>query len=125
MTEKKKVLIVEDEAPLRMALVDKFNLEGFDVLEAPNGRIGLQQALRGRPDIILLDLNMPDMDGLTMVEELQKLEGAEKTPLMVLTNSSATDTIVDVMSHGITDHLVKSDWSINDIVKKVKDKLKI
>jgi len=58
MTELKKVLVVEDEAPLRMALVDKFTREGFEVVEASNGRIGLEQALKGRPDIILLDLNM-------------------------------------------------------------------
>ncbi|MCK5588686.1 MAG: response regulator [Candidatus Pacebacteria bacterium] len=125
MADIKKVLIVEDENSLRMALVDKFTREKFKVVEAKNGREGLELAVSEKPDIILLDLLMPDMDGLTMVDEMQKIEGMDETPIIVLTNSSGTNSVIDVLDHGITDYLIKSDWSIADIVDKVKDKLRI
>ena len=125
MSDIKKVLVVEDEAALRLALVDKLTRAGFEVFEAKDGKSGLEMSLTKKPDIILLDLMMPGMDGLTMVDELNKLDGYNKIPLIVLTNSSGTDTIIDVIGRGINEYLVKSDWSINDIVLKVKNKLNI
>ena len=68
----KKILIVEDEAPLRNAISDILSFEGFTVFQAKNGQEGLDAALLEHPDLILLDLMMPVMDGLTMLEKLRQ-----------------------------------------------------
>ena len=68
---KKKILIVEDDRALLQALVEKFTSEGFAVLSARNGGAGLANALANHPNIILLDIIMPDVDGLTMLERLR------------------------------------------------------
>lgn len=73
MTEKpKRILIVEDEIPMLKALVDKFSRAGFETLEAKNGIEGLAVALKEHPDLVLLDLVMPKMDGVKMMEKLRE-----------------------------------------------------
>ena len=120
----KKVLIVEDEAPLRMALSDKLKNDGFEVFEAEDGAVGLELVASEKPDLILLDLMMPGVDGLSVIKRLKESEETKEIPIMVLTNSSGTDTIMDVVTHGVNDFIVKSDWSISDILTKVREKLK-
>ena len=70
----KKILIVEDELSLREALAKKLVSENFEVLEAENGQIGLEVATREKPDLILLDIIMPVMDGMTMLKKLKENE---------------------------------------------------
>lgn len=118
-----KILIVEDEAPLAQILSDKFTLEGFAVRQAGDGVQGLSLALEWQPDIILLDIIMPNMDGMTMLHKLRAQEGGKKIPVILLTNLSDSDKIYDAMANGVFDFLVKANWSIEDIVREVKAKL--
>ena len=123
---KKKILIVEDEMSQRKALVDKFTREGFEVVSARDGEEGLSVALTEKPDIILLDIVMPKMDGMTMLKKLRhENEWGKSVPVILLTNLSADD---DKIMKGVTEdlpayYLVKSNWAINDVVEKVKDRL--
>ncbi len=123
---KNTILIVEDEMSQRKALVDKFTREGFHVLEAHDGEEGLMVALREQPHIILLDIVMPKMDGMTMLKTLrQRGEWGARVPVILLTNLSADD---DKIMKGIDAdepayYLVKSNWSINDVVEKVRERL--
>src|SRR3989339_557055 len=105
----KKILIVEDEAPLRNAVSDILTFEGFTVFQAKNGQEGLDIALREHPDLTLLDLMMPIMDGLTMLEKLRQ----DQT-----WGTQAAEA-------GSYDFLVKSDWNIEDVVRKIKGRLGI
>ena len=66
------ILIIEDEPPLRKALVHRLGMEDFTVLEAADGEIGLEMALQHKPDLILLDVVMPNMDGLTAIKKLRQ-----------------------------------------------------
>jgi len=127
MPEQKKVLIVEDEAPLRQALVDKLGREEFTTLEAVNGKEGLERALKGHPDLILLDIVMPVMDGMTMLKELRKDSWGKKVPVILLTNLSATqeDIVTGLVENEPSYYLVKSDWKIADVIKKIKETLGI
>lgn len=118
-----KLLIVEDEAPLAQILIDAFKLEGFATQRADNGKDGLQQALEWQPDIILLDIVMPKMDGMTMLHKLREHDNGSKIPVILLTNLSDTDKVFDALAYGAFDFLVKADWSISDIVREVKSKL--
>ncbi len=128
MSEKKKILIVEDETPLREALSFKLKDEGFEVSEAVDGERGLEKAIAEHPDLILLDVLMPKMDGQEMVKELQKDSWGKDASVIFLTNVSDPNKVAQIGedSRGVTtvfDYLVKSDWKLEDVVKKVRDEL--
>lgn len=125
MTNEKKqtILIVEDEQALLKVYAERFSEEGFLVLKAGNGQEGLDIALREKPDIILLDILMPVMDGLTMMKKLRENESWDKNvPIIFLTNLSEHEEAVMKSANGNKPayYLVKSDWSLNSIVEKAK-----
>ena len=118
------MLIVEDEIALRQAMEDKFTREGFSTFVAKDGEDGLNQALTERPDIILLDIIMPNMDGLTMLKILRNdQEWGKNVPVMILTNLNDIDNVSRAVENGVYEFLVKSDWRLDDLVDKVKEKL--
>lgn len=119
----KKILIVEDEISLINVLYDKLTHEGYEVLKAMDGKEGLKLALSDLPDLILLDINMPVMDGITMLKELRKDERGKKVEVVMLTNFSEYKLLADAMEQGAHDYLVKSDWKLEDVVKLLHDKL--
>ena len=82
----KKILIVEDDLKMRKLIVDAFTEQGFKTEEASDGQEGLKVALDTKPDIILTDLIMPIMDGLTMVRKLREDAWGKDVPITVLTN---------------------------------------
>jgi CheY-like chemotaxis protein len=84
------VLVVEDDPGTRDMLRKTLEREGWDVAEAENGRVGLQQVARCQPSLILLDLMMPEMDGFAFVTELRKDERHRKLPVVVLTSKDIT-----------------------------------
>jgi DNA-binding response OmpR family regulator len=121
----KKVLIIEDEAPMLRALVTKFTNEGFEVVHAKDGEEGLNTALAEHPDIILLDVVMPKMDGITVLKKLRADEWGRNVPVIVLTNISDTQVVGEALGLQAYDFLVKSDWKLSDVVAKVKEKLAV
>lgn len=122
---KKKILIIEDELSLLMALREKFKSEDFKVIEAKNGEEGLKMAAQKNPDLILLDLIMPVMDGITMFKKLRLTETGKDLPIIILTNLSDERAVSQSLEGGVTDYLVKTNWQLDDVVKKVKGKLGI
>ncbi len=120
----KKILVVEDEAPLRNAMVSILSAHGFDVLEAKNGKEGFDSAMNERPDLILLDHLMPIMDGLTMYEKLRQEPGwGQSVSVIFLTNSTDLAKIASPTEEALPDFLIKSDWNIEDIVTKIKERV--
>ncbi len=120
----KKILIIEDEKSLRMSLKDTFAAEGFEVLMAVDGEQGLKLALENNPDIILLDLLMPKMDGRTVLQKLRESPQGKNIPVIVLTVLRVDDSIIHwVTKYQPTYYLIKSDWHIGQIVEKVKERL--
>ena len=115
--------IVEDELSLLEVLTDKFSKEGFKVLRAKNGKDGLKVALTEHPDIILLDIIMPVMDGMTMLKKLREDEWGKDAKVIILTNLSDNEKTAQALADGSNDYLVKSDWKIEDVVKKVEERL--
>ena len=121
----KKILIVEDETSSLKALVDKFNREGFKTIEAQDGEIGLKKALKEHPDLILLDIILPKMDGLTALKKLREDKWGKDALVILLTNLSDSKKVAEAVEHNACEYLVKSDWTIEDVVKRVKDKLAV
>lgn len=126
METQKMILIVEDEKSLRGALVDILRTKNFMPLEARNGREGAELALSRHPDLILLDIMMPEMDGMAAFKKIREDVWGEKVPIIILTNLSVTkeQQVGDVGSDTSTYHLIKSDWKIHDVVKKIEMILK-
>lgn len=128
MTEDKKtkILIVEDEVVISKVYADELRDEGFLVLTATNGRDGLELAIREKPDLILLDILMPIMDGLTMMDHLrQKDLYGKNVPIILLTNLSASEEKImkAIIKNEPAYYLVKSDWNLSDVIEKIKERL--
>lgn len=118
---KQKILVVEDDHALRQVLVDRLTEEGFDVLSAEDGEQGLSLALLHHPALILLDVFMPRMDGVTMLGKLRHSdEWGANVFVMVVTNNSDAATIATVSGFGRTEFLIKSDWGLADIIARIK-----
>lgn len=120
---KHTILIVEDEVSLRNALCNKLMREGFNILEAKNGEEGLEVALREKPDLILLDIVMPKMDGMAMLTKLREDQWGKDAKVIMLTNLSDNDKIAKSLENGAFEYLVKTDWKLEDVVAKVRERL--
>ncbi|MFH1173178.1 MAG: response regulator [bacterium] len=121
----KTILIAEDEPALLRVLSDSFQDAGFKVLEAEDGQKALDLALSSHPDCLLLDILMPKMDGLTVIEKLRQDEWGKTAYIVVLTNFSDSQKVAKATENYVFDYLVKQDWKIEDIVKEIKTKLNI
>lgn len=115
-----KILIVEDEKPARLALKAKLTKEGFTVVEAQNGKDGLDVAKKEKPDLMLLDVKMPVMTGVELLAILKEDEELSRIKVVVLTNDSTTDTMTQALIAGGTHYFVKADTSLDTIIGKVK-----
>lgn len=124
MSSSKSVLIVDDEESLVTVLARKFTDEGITAYVAHNGKEGLDMALEKHPDLILLDIMMPEMDGFDVMRHLQEDEWGKTVPIILLTNSSSIDTVAKAVSSGMSEFLVKTDMRLDDVVNKVKDRFK-
>lgn len=115
-----KILIVEDEPEVLQVLSDMLRQDKFEIIEAKNGAEGLEIALHSKPDLILLDIQMPIMDGLTMLKELKINDALKKIPVIVLTNYSDTEKIAEAMESRAYGYLIKVDLKNDDLVKNVR-----
>lgn len=124
--DKKRILIVEDERAMADAISDVLSQE-FTTLIAEDGEKGLETALEKHPDLILLDIFMPKMDGLVMLQKLRLNEWGKKIPVIILTNlnPNSNSVINSVLKDEPAYYLVKSDVKLEGIVDKVKEVLQI
>ena len=124
--KEKTILIVEDEAPMLEALSNKFKSEGFKVIEAADGEEGLAAALKDHPDLVLLDIIMPKIDGMTVMKKIREdKRWGQDVPIIMLTNLSDPESVSEAANYKVFDFLVKTDWRLDDIAKLVKDKLEL
>lgn len=112
-----RILIIEDEAPMRTALADLLTAEGYRVLSAADGESGLQRALDEKPDLILLDVMMPKLDGFALCAELRRL--ALTVPVLMLTAKGQIEDRVTGLDAGADDYLVKP-FSTEELLARVR-----
>lgn len=127
MRKPKIILVVEDDKSLREAIADILRLKNFLPLVAKNGQEGVEIALEKHPDLILLDLLMPVMDGMTALRKIRADAWGAHTPVIILTNINPKKEhlVLDVVTRKPMDYLVKSDWKLRDVVKKIEEVLGI
>lgn len=124
--KKIKILIVEDEVIINKTYTEELQDEGFLVLTATNGRDGLELALSEKPDLILLDILMPIMDGLTMMDKLRSTDlYGKNVPIILLTNMSSSEEkiMTAIIKNEPAYYLVKSDWNLSGVVEKIRERL--
>ena len=121
----KKILLVDDEPEIQLIMSSRLEALGYQVLIAKDGQEGLNMAREKHPDLILLDIVMPIMDGITMLRFLRRDEWGKNAPVMLLTNLNETEKISNSMDLEAFDYLIKTDWSLDNVVKKIKEKLEI
>lgn len=118
-----RILVVDDEEPLREALKQKCIEAGHQVIEAADGEQALQIALAEHPDAILLDVVMPKMNGLDVLKQLRQDDWGKDVPVLILTNLNDYSTVAEAMSQNTFDILVKSDETLEDVVKQLGERL--
>ncbi len=102
-----KILSVDDSRTIRLIVGRAFKPYDCTVLEAGNGEEGLATAAREKPDLIILDVTMPVMDGVTMLTKLKEDEALKATPVIMLTAESGRDNVLHIARLGVRDYLVK------------------
>jgi DNA-binding response OmpR family regulator len=123
---RKKILLVEDDPILSEMYQQKFQLDGFDIVTARTGGEGLLVALQNKPDLILLDILLPGMDGMTVMQKLRDDPWGKNVPIIILTNLNADDNILKgVMQDHPAYYLMKSNADPSNVVEKVKEVLKL
>jgi len=125
-TSKHTILAVEDDATLLKVLSNTLADEGFNVIKAEDGQEGFDKALKHHPDLILLDIIMPVMDGLTMLKKLRKDEWGKNVYVMILTNADPSSDLINEASRApyVSSYYMKSQYGIREIIKIAKEKLK-
>lgn len=119
----KTILIAEDELGYARLLQDQLGHQ-YEVLHAPDGKEGLRLALKYKPDLIVLDVRMPKMDGLTVLNKLRKDEYGKTVKVILLTNLEANDKVVAKVTRDLpTYYFVKSDVELDYVLEKVQELL--
>lgn len=117
---KPKILVVEDDSFLAGMYVTKLGLEGFSVDLASDGKEGLKKAKDWRPDLVLLDIVLPVMDGFTMLESMKKDSDVGTIPVILLTNLGQKNDVERGLALGAADYLIKAHFMPSEVVEKIK-----
>ncbi len=123
MSKRPLVLIIDDEHDFRVICSHVLERGGYDATTAPDGLAGLKAFAERKPDVVVLDGNLPDIDGLEVCRRLRKLEGGEKVPVLMCTVRSAVVTISEGIEAGVTDYVLKP-FEMEDLLERVADALK-
>lgn len=118
-----KIAIIEDDAVISEMYRMKFEAEGYDVQIASNGKLGVELVEQMKPDIILLDLQMPEMNGDEALKEIRKHDWGKNTTVMVLTNLGEEEAPKEIRSLGIHSYIVKADLTPRQVAERVKEAL--
>ncbi|MDP2830598.1 MAG: response regulator [bacterium] len=117
---KKKILLIEDDSFLISMYTTKFELENFEVVAAEDGEKGLGLAAEEKPDIILLDILLPKMNGFEVLKELKNNKETNQIPVILLTNLSQKNEIEQGLALGAQDYLIKAHFMPSEVMDKIK-----
>ena len=120
-----KIAIIEDDTVINQMYRMKFEAAGFDVATASDGQAGVTMAEKFRPDLILLDLQMPHMGGSEALEVIRKSTWGAKTPVIILTNLGEEEAPKSLRTLGIHSYIVKAELTPSQVVARVKEALNL
>ena len=120
----KKILIIEDDKFLRELITQKLLKEGFEVLEAVDGEEGIKEIKEGKPNLVLLDLILPGIDGFEVLSRAKKDPSLASIPVIILSNLGQKDDVERGLKLGAIDYLIKAHFTPGEIIEKVRNILK-
>ena len=118
-TDKVKILVIDDEPNIVQTLQDRLEMNDYEVVTAGNGKEGLKKALQEKPDVILLDVIMPIMDGQEMLEALRKQPGGDFSSVIMLTAQNQTYDFARANVYDVDDYIVKP-FELSELLGKIK-----
>ena len=115
-----KILLIEDDKFLRELIIQKLGKEGYEVIEASEGETGLAKMKEGKPDLVLLDLILPGIDGFEVLSRIKKDSDLAQTPVIILSNLGQRDDMEKGIALGARDYLIKAHFTPGEIVEKIR-----
>lgn len=119
----KTILFIEDESALQKTFSEVLNQEGYKVISALDGELGLRMAKEEKPDLILLDLILPKVHGFEVLKGLKGDETTKEIPVIVLTNLEGIGDVEKALELGAKTYLVKATYSLEEVIEKIKKTL--
>jgi DNA-binding response OmpR family regulator len=116
----KKILIVEDDKFLRELISQKLSKEGYDISEAVDGEKGVKSVQEIKPDLVLLDLILPGIDGFEVLSRIKADSAIAQIPIIILSNLGQKDDIERGLKMGAADYLIKAHFTPGEIISKIK-----
>ena len=116
-----KIAIIEDDSVISQMYRMKFEADGFDVRIASNGKIGVELVRSFKPDVILLDIQMPEMNGAEALRQIRAQDTSKTTPVIVLTNLGEEDAPSEIRGLGIHSYIVKANLTPRQVVAHIKE----
>ncbi len=116
-----KILVVEDDQFLREMICRKLNKEEYEVVEAVDGEEGEKKVKEEKPDLVLLDLILPGIDGFEVLERVKKDENVKDIPVIILSNLGQKSEVERGLNLGAVDFLIKAHFTPAEIVKKIRE----
>ena len=120
----KKILIVEDDPILRKSIADEMRDEGYTVFEARSGDEALPIAFSEKPNLIVLDLMLPDQNGMSILEEIRNDEWGRGVPVVILSNLRQGDALLEqTRKHNVFDYIEKANLSLGEVTERIRNAL--
>ena len=119
-----RILIIEDDKFLRELIIQKLGNEGYEVVEAAEGEEGLRKMKEEKPDLVLLDLILPGIDGFEVLRRAKSEQDTASIPIIILSNLGQRDDVEKGIELGAIDYLIKAHFTPGEIVEKIKATLK-
>jgi DNA-binding response OmpR family regulator len=125
-TKPKKILVVEDDVTMREIVVQKLQSAGYSVIEAEDGNKGVKLAFKEKPDLVLLDLMLPEIDGFGVLEKIRNHTdpGISRLAVIILTNLWSKNEIVKAKTLGVQAYIIKAYLTTEEILDKVNEVIK-
>jgi len=120
----KTILIIEDDKFLRELIVQKLIKEGYEIAEAIDGEEGIKKIKEGKPDLVLLDLILPGIDGFEVLSRMKGDSALAPIPVIILSNLGQKEDVERGLKLGAIDYLIKAHFTPGEIIEKVKNALK-
>ena len=120
----KKILIVEDDKFLRELIARKLTDEGFEIVEAVDGEDGIKKIKETKPDLVLLDLILPSIDGFEVLSRVKEDASLASIPIIILSNLGQKEEVEKGLELGAADYLIKAHFTPGEIIEKIKNILK-
>ena len=120
----KTILFIEDESALQKTFGEILKQEGYEMIPALDGEVGLRLAKDKKPDLILLDLILPRIHGFEVLKKLKEDKETKEIPIIILTNLEGISDVDKAIELGATTYLVKAQYTLEEVVEKIKKALK-